>query len=43
MRLQSHRLKYLREAAILDSERQGLWASYYVIPDALAEFAGWLG
>ena len=31
----SHHLKVLREAGIVDSERQGLWAYYYVIPDAL--------
>src|SRR5487761_2443212 len=33
----SHPLKVLREAGIVDSERQGLWAYYYVIPDALKE------
>lgn len=31
----SHHLKKLRDAGIVDSERQGLWAYYYVIPDAL--------
>ena len=38
----SHHLKVLREAGIVDSERRGLWAFYYVIPEALDEFAGWL-
>jgi ArsR family transcriptional regulator, arsenate/arsenite/antimonite-responsive transcriptional repressor len=39
----SHHLKKLREAGIVDSERRGLWAYYYVNPGALAELAGWLG
>jgi ArsR family transcriptional regulator len=38
----SHHLKVLRAAGIVDSERRGLWAYYYVIPDALEEFGGWL-
>ena len=38
----SHHLKVLREAGIVDSERQGLWAYYYVIPDALKELSAWL-
>jgi ArsR family transcriptional regulator, arsenate/arsenite/antimonite-responsive transcriptional repressor len=38
----SHHLKVLREAGIVGSERQGLWAYYYVIPDALAELSAWL-
>jgi len=38
----SHHLKVLRQAGIVDSERQGLWAYYYVRPDALKEFATWL-
>ena len=38
----SHHLKKLREARIVDSERQGLWAYYYVIPDALKELSVWL-
>src|SRR5918994_642483 len=38
----SHHLKVLREAGIVSSERQGLWAYYYVIPDALEELAAWL-
>lgn len=38
----SHHLKKLRDAGIVDSERQGLWAYYYVIADALEEFSAWL-
>src|ERR1700688_974676 len=38
----SHHLKVLREAGIVDSEREGLWAYYYVIPDALKELSAWL-
>ena len=38
----SHHLKVLREAGIVDSERRGLWAYYYVLPDALEELAAWL-
>jgi ArsR family transcriptional regulator, arsenate/arsenite/antimonite-responsive transcriptional repressor len=38
----SHHLKKLREAGIVDSERQGLWAYYYVLPDALKELTAWL-
>jgi ArsR family transcriptional regulator len=38
----SHHLKVLREAEIVGSERQGLWAYYYVIPDALEELSAWL-
>ena len=38
----SHHLKVLRDAGVVDSERRGLWAYYYVIPDALEEFSGWL-
>ena len=30
-----HRLKVLRAAGIVDSERQGLWAYYFVIAHAL--------
>ena len=39
----SHHLKVLRQAGIVDSVRQGLWAYYFVQPDALGELAGWLG
>src|ERR1044072_9239466 len=38
----SHHLKVLRDAGIVASERQGLWAYYYVVPDALAELSAWL-
>jgi ArsR family transcriptional regulator len=38
----SHHLKKLREAGIVDSERRGLWAYYYVLPDALQELSAWL-
>jgi ArsR family transcriptional regulator, arsenate/arsenite/antimonite-responsive transcriptional repressor len=38
----SHHLKVLREAGVVGSERRGLWAYYYVIPDALKEFSTWL-
>lgn len=38
----SHHLKVLRRAGIVGSERQGLWAYYYVIPDALEELSAWL-
>jgi ArsR family transcriptional regulator len=38
----SHHLKKLREAGIVDSERRGLWAYYYVLPDALKELSTWL-
>src|SRR6478752_4645510 len=38
----SHHLKVLRRAGIVGSERNGLWAYYYVIPDALEELAQWL-
>jgi ArsR family transcriptional regulator, arsenate/arsenite/antimonite-responsive transcriptional repressor len=39
----SHHLKKLRDAGIVDSERRGLWAYYYVLPEALHELADWLG
>jgi ArsR family transcriptional regulator len=38
----SHHLKVLRQAGIAGSEREGLWAYYYVIPDALKELSAWL-
>jgi ArsR family transcriptional regulator len=38
----SHHLKVLREAGVVDSERQGLWAYYYVRPEALEELTRWL-
>jgi ArsR family transcriptional regulator len=39
----SHHLKVLRAAGLVDSERQGLWAYYYVIPGRLKELTTWLG
>ena len=38
----SHHLKKLREARLVDSERRGLWAYYYVVPDAMKELSAWL-
>jgi ArsR family transcriptional regulator len=38
----SHHLAKLRAAGIVDSERRGLWAYYYVRPDALKELSQWL-
>jgi ArsR family transcriptional regulator, arsenate/arsenite/antimonite-responsive transcriptional repressor len=38
----SHHLKVLRDAGIVGSERRGLWAYYYVNPEALEEFSAWL-
>src|SRR3989440_6897434 len=38
----SHHLKVLRAAGIVGSERQGLWAYYYVLPDAVKELSRWL-
>ena len=38
----SHHLKVLREAGLVGSERRGLWAYYYVIPDAVEELSAWL-
>jgi ArsR family transcriptional regulator len=38
----SHHLGVLREAGIVGSERRGLWAYYYVFPDALEELSAWL-
>jgi ArsR family transcriptional regulator len=39
----SHHLAKLRAAGIVDSHRRGLWAYYYVKPEALDELATWLG
>jgi ArsR family transcriptional regulator len=39
----SHHLKKLRDAGIVDSERRGLWAYYFVLPEALDELSAWLG
>jgi ArsR family transcriptional regulator len=38
----SHHLKVLRDAGVVDSERRGLWAYYYVRPEALEELSIWL-
>jgi ArsR family transcriptional regulator len=38
----SHHLKVLRDVGIVGSERQGLWAYYYVIPERLQELTTWL-
>ena len=38
----SHHLKVLREAGIVGSERRGLWAYYYVNPEAMEELSEWL-
>src|ERR671935_1623681 len=38
----SHHLKVLREAGVVDSERRGLWAYYYVRPESLKELSTWL-
>ena len=39
----SEHLKKLRDAGIVGVERRGLWAYYYVIPEALEELHAWLG
>ena len=38
----SHHLKVLRDAGIVESERQGLWSYYYVLPEGLTQLADWL-
>src|SRR5213595_4121616 len=38
----SHHLKVLREAGVVGSERRGLWAYYYVNPEAVEELSSWL-
>jgi ArsR family transcriptional regulator len=38
----SHHLGVLRKAGIVDSERNGLWAFYYVKSEALEEVSAWL-
>ncbi len=38
----SHHLKKLREAGIVGVERRGLWAYYYVNPDAMEALRAWL-
>jgi ArsR family transcriptional regulator len=38
----SHHLKVLRDAGIVGSERRGLWAYYFVNPEAMEELSAWL-
>jgi ArsR family transcriptional regulator, arsenate/arsenite/antimonite-responsive transcriptional repressor len=38
----SHHLKVLRDAGLVQSEKQGLWAYYYVLPGGLDELTAWL-
>lgn len=38
----SGHLKKLRDAGVVGVERRGLWAYYYVIPEALEELSSWL-
>ena len=38
----SHHLKVLRDAGLVGSERQGLWAYSYVLPEPLDELSDWL-
>jgi ArsR family transcriptional regulator len=38
----SKHLKKLRDVGLIDVERRGVWAYYYVKPDALEEFKSWL-
>lgn len=38
----SHHLKVLRDAGLVGVERKGLWAYYFVHPEALAELRAWL-
>ncbi|MGN6188132.1 MAG: ArsR/SmtB family transcription factor [Conexibacter sp.] len=38
----SHHLRTLRQAGIVGVERRGLWAYYYVIPEAIEELHAWL-
>ena len=38
----SHHLKVLREAGLVGCERRGLWAYYYVMPEAMRELSSWL-
>lgn len=39
----SHHLKVLRDAGLVESEKQGLWVYYYVLPDGLGALTAWLG
>jgi ArsR family transcriptional regulator, arsenate/arsenite/antimonite-responsive transcriptional repressor len=38
----SKHLKVLVGAGVIGTERRGLWAYYYVIPDAVEDLAAWL-
>jgi ArsR family transcriptional regulator len=38
----SHHLKVLRDAAIVDYEKRGVWGFYYVKRDVIEELGGWL-
>ncbi len=38
----SHHLRRLREAGIVGVERRGLWAYYYVRPEAIEALRAWL-
>lgn len=38
----SHHLRVLREAGVVGVQRRGLWAYYYVEPDALEVLSSWL-
>jgi ArsR family transcriptional regulator len=38
----SHHLKVLRDAGLVGVERSGLWAYYYVNPEATKELQQWL-
>src|SRR5918997_3126716 len=38
----SHHLKKLRDAGVVGVERRGLWAFYYVKPEALEVLHSWL-
>jgi ArsR family transcriptional regulator, arsenate/arsenite/antimonite-responsive transcriptional repressor len=38
----SEHLKKLRDAGLVGVERRGLWAYYYVIPEAMEDLKSWL-
>ena len=38
----SHHLKVLRDAGVVDYEKRGVWAYYYVERELLDELGGWL-
>ena len=38
----SKHLKVLANAGVIGSERRGLWAFYYLLPDATKELSAWL-